>query len=64
MLVMTVLSVTVASTTPMTTRAIAEHSILVSRLFVTRHCTHACIRESVPSMKAALCRAWHVKLAA
>ena len=40
MLVMTVLSVTVAMTTPSTTRAIAEHSIRVSRLFVTTHCTH------------------------
>lgn len=41
MLVITVLSVTVASTTPNTTRAIAAHSILVSRRFVTRHCAHA-----------------------
>lgn len=41
MLVMTVLSVTVAITTPMTTRAIAEHSIFVNRRLVTRHWTHA-----------------------
>ena len=41
MLVMTVLSVTVASTTPITTSAMAAHSILVSRRLVTTHCRRA-----------------------
>ena len=41
MLVMTVLSVTVANTTPITTSAMAAHSILVSRRFVTTHCGRA-----------------------
>lgn len=38
-LVVTDESVTVAMTTPTTTKAIAAHSIRVSRLPVTRHCT-------------------------
>jgi len=38
---MTVLSVTVPSTAPKTTTAGANHSVFVSRPFVTRHCMRA-----------------------